>query len=179
MTAERKTAGTRTARPATIRAPRKPRASASPETSRPAPKKSRAPKVPDAPAARKVAGPRKTLTLKPAPKPAPAPAPVPEPVAPVLSERQLRHLRGLGHGLKPLVRLGTAGLTPAVAAETSRALHDHELIKVKAVMADRGQRNAIFEELARLTASAVVHRIGHIAVLYRPRADMPKLLIPD
>jgi RNA-binding protein len=98
---------------------------------------------------------------------------------PALSERQRRHLRGLAHALKPLVRLGNAGLTPALAKETARALHDHELIKVKAQAPDRQARDALLTELARLTGSALVHRIGHIGVLYRPRTGVPRILIPD
>lgn len=99
--------------------------------------------------------------------------------APVLSDAQRRHLRGLAHALKPVVRLGQAGLTPAVTGETGRALHDHELIKVKGVAGDRAARDAVFAELARATGSALVHRIGNVAVLYRPRSELPKILIPD
>lgn len=99
---------------------------------------------------------------------------------PSLTDKQRRHLRGLAHGLRPVIRLGNAGLTPAVTGETDRALHDHELIKVKAAAGgDREARDAMFSDLARLTASALVHRIGHVAVLYRPRADLPHILIPD
>ena len=116
-----------------------------------------------------------------APLPSPqASAAAPTPAGPPqLSDRQCRHLRGLAHALKPLVRLGNAGLTEAVAKETSRALSDHELIKVKAQVEDRRARDALFAELARRTGSALVHRIGHIAVLYRPRAPLPRILIPD
>jgi RNA-binding protein len=66
-----------------------------------------------------------------------------------------------------------------VAKETARALHDHELIKVKAQAPDRQARDALLTELARLTGSALVHRIGHIGVLYRPRSGVPRILIPD
>lgn len=96
-----------------------------------------------------------------------------------LSERQRRHLRGLAHELQPLVRLGQAGLTEAVARETDRALTDHELIKVKAPGGDRDVRDRLFEELARRTDSSLVHRIGHVAVLYRPRNDLPRIVLPD
>lgn len=99
--------------------------------------------------------------------------------APELSERQRRHLRGLAHALKPVVRLGSAGLTEAVASETARALNDHELIKVKAGGADRAARDELFGALARRTGSALVHRIGNVAVLYRPRPELPAILIPD
>ncbi len=42
--------------------------------------------------------------------------------APELSEKQLRHLRGLAHVLKPVIRLGGAGLTDA--AQTDDRLQD-------------------------------------------------------
>ena len=96
-----------------------------------------------------------------------------------LSDKQRRHLRGLAHELKPVVRLGSAGLTEALAAETARALHDHELIKVKTGGGDREARDTLFAALAERTGSALVHRIGNVAVLYRPRADLPRILIPD
>jgi RNA-binding protein len=99
--------------------------------------------------------------------------------APELSERQRRYLRGLAHPLKPVVRLGNAGLTEAVAREAERALHDHELIKVKAPGGDREARDALLASLAERTASALVHRIGNIAVLYRPHPELPRILIPD
>lgn len=99
--------------------------------------------------------------------------------APQLSERSRRHLRGLAHALKPVILLGNAGVTAAVAAETARALADHELIKVKAPGGDRAARDAMFAALARDSGSALVHRIGNVAVLYRARADAPRILLPD
>lgn len=101
------------------------------------------------------------------------------PPQPLLSDRQRRHLRGLAHELQPIVRLGSAGLTEAVARETDRALTDHELIKIRAPGGDREARDSLFAELARRTGSSLVHRIGNVAVLYRPRADLPRIVIPD
>jgi RNA-binding protein len=101
--------------------------------------------------------------------------------APELSEKQSRYLRGLAHPLSPIVRLGKEGLTDAVVKETTRALKDHELIKVKAPGGDREARDAAFAALAERTGSALVHRIGNVAVLYRPRprSDVKRILIPD
>jgi RNA-binding protein len=96
-----------------------------------------------------------------------------------LSERQRRHLRGLAHPLKPIVRIGNAGLTEGVALETERALHDHELIKVKGPGGDRAARDALFTALAGRTHSELVHRIGNVAVFYRARADLSRIVIPD
>lgn len=99
--------------------------------------------------------------------------------APELSEKQRRYLRGLAHPLSTIVRLGKEGLTDNVVKETARALHDHELIKVKGVGGDREARDAIFDTLAERTGSALVHRIGNVAVFYRPRPDLKRILIPD
>jgi RNA-binding protein len=96
-----------------------------------------------------------------------------------LSEKQTRYLRGLAHPLSPIIRLGKEGLTDAVVKETTRALHDHELIKVKAPGGDRDARDTAFTALAERTGSALVHRIGNVAVLYRPRKDLKRILIPD
>lgn len=102
-----------------------------------------------------------------------------EPQAPALSERQKKYLRGLAHPLKPLIRAGNAGLSEALVRETARALHDHELVKVKAPGGDRAARDALIEALAQKSGSALIHRIGNVAVFYRPRAPLPKILIPD
>jgi RNA-binding protein len=99
--------------------------------------------------------------------------------APGLSERQRRRLRALAHALRPVIRLGSAGLTAAIARETERALRDHELIKVRAPGGDRAARDEVFVALARHTGSTLVQRIGNVAVLYRPRPELPGILIPD
>jgi RNA-binding protein len=96
-----------------------------------------------------------------------------------LSERQRRHLRGLAHALKPVVRVGNAGLTQGVALETERALHDHELIKVKGPGGERAARDALFAALAARTGSVLVHRIGNVAVFYRACPELSRIVIPD
>jgi RNA-binding protein len=95
-----------------------------------------------------------------------------------LNEKQRRHLKGLAHPLKPVVLMGNSGLTPAVVAETDRALTDHELIKVRLPGAERDQRDAALASLAERTSSALVTRIGHVAVLYRPNPQLPRIVLP-
>lgn len=96
-----------------------------------------------------------------------------------LSEKQLRYLRGKAHALKPVVMLGQKGLTSNVIAETVQALRDHELIKVRVRCADRGQREDWLRQLVSESASTLVARIGHIAVLYRSATPIPKLVLPE
>ncbi len=96
-----------------------------------------------------------------------------------LSEKQRKHLRRLAHPLNPIVMLGNAGLTDAVAAELERALGDHELVKVSARLGDRDARNAALAALASRTASELVQRVGHVGVFYRRRKELSKIVLPD
>jgi RNA-binding protein len=95
-----------------------------------------------------------------------------------LTEKQRRHLKGLAHPLKPIILIGNAGLTDAVVAETSRALADHELIKVRVPGEDREARDAVVKSLTLRTGSAFVARIGHIAVLFRPPEKVSRFVLP-
>ena len=97
----------------------------------------------------------------------------------MLSERQLRFLRGKAHALKPVVMLGQKGLTDNVLAETVQALRDHELIKVRVRAADRRQREALLTQLVSQSSSTLVTQIGHVAVLYRAATPIPRLVLPD
>jgi RNA-binding protein len=96
-----------------------------------------------------------------------------------LSERQRKYLRGLGHELNPVLLIGQHGVTPAVIAEAKRALHDHELIKVKFRGAERDARDTGLTELATATESMLVQRIGHTGLYYKRRIDRPGIVIPD
>ena len=96
-----------------------------------------------------------------------------------LSERQRKYLRGLGHALNPVILVGNSGMTTGVIAEAKRALHDHELIKVKFRSAEREARDSGLAELAAATDSVLVQRIGHTALYYKRRNDRPGIVIPD
>lgn len=95
-----------------------------------------------------------------------------------LNESQRRHLRGLAHPLTAVIMIGNAGLTEAIVKETERALHDHELIKVKVRGAERAPRDAMLVNLAQRTSSELVQRIGHVGVLYRAHPTLPRVIVP-
>ena len=84
-----------------------------------------------------------------------------------LTDRQKRHLRGLGHPLKPLVMLGQHGLTDAVVRELDQALEAHELVKLRARAGDRAARDEALDTLATRTGAALVQRIGNVGLYYR------------
>lgn len=92
-----------------------------------------------------------------------------------LTEQQKRHLRGLGHTLKPVVILGNAGLTENVLAEIDQALTYHELIKVRVNAADREARAGIIEAICEHTKGQPIQTIGHILLLFRRNPKKPRV----
>ncbi|TWI01072.1 RNA-binding protein [Luteimonas cucumeris] len=95
-----------------------------------------------------------------------------------LTAAQNRFLRGQAHGLKAMLQVGGKGLTDAVVAEVDTALEHHELIKVKVASDDRDARDAMIGDLAQRAGAALVQRIGHVAVLYRPSKDHRQIVLP-
>ena len=95
-----------------------------------------------------------------------------------LSESQKKHLRGLGHSLKPVVMVGDAGLTESVRAEFGRSLEHHELIKVRVKVGDREERDRIIRSLCASTGAELVQRIGNMALLYRENPEKKRIRLP-
>ena len=96
-----------------------------------------------------------------------------------LTERQKKHLRRLGHDLHPIVLVGQRGLNAGVVEELKLALEHHELVKLRARVGDREARDAIFAELAQLTESEFVYRIGNVGLYYKKNKCLQKILLPD
>ncbi|MCW8917571.1 MAG: ribosome assembly RNA-binding protein YhbY [Gammaproteobacteria bacterium] len=94
-----------------------------------------------------------------------------------LTEPQKRHLRKLAHNLKPLVIIGSSGLSEGVVNEIDQTMAHHELIKVRVNAMDREERDAMIAAICEALNCSLVQRIGHIAVLYRP-AEKPVIRLP-
>ena len=95
-----------------------------------------------------------------------------------LTSSQTRFLRGHAHDLKALLQIGGTGVTPAFLAELEEVLARHELIQVKVAAEDREARDALIAELVSASESALVQRIGHVAVLYRPSKEQRQIVLP-
>ncbi len=95
-----------------------------------------------------------------------------------LNPAQKRHLRGLGHHLKPVVMVGQHGLRDAVISEIENALDSHELVKIK-IAADRETRDLIAAEITARTGAESVHRIGQMQIVFRRNEKAPKIALPS
>ena len=95
-----------------------------------------------------------------------------------LSEKQRKYLRGLAHSRDPIVLIGQGGLSAGVTKELDGALDAHELVKVRARVGDRDERDLIFQQLEKDTASTMVQRIGNVGLFYRRHKERPKIILP-
>lgn len=97
-----------------------------------------------------------------------------------LTSKQCKRLRGLAHGLEPVVHVGKGGLSDEVVRQVDRALAVHELIKVR-LQAEREERGAWIEALCERTDCGSAGAVGRIAILYRPHAEPEKrrIRLPD
>jgi RNA-binding protein len=93
-----------------------------------------------------------------------------------LSGRQKRYLRSLAQRLEPVVWVGGAGLAPGSVRTLDAALGAHELVKVR--MREPEDKRALAQSLADATGAELAGLVGHTAILYRARAEEPKIELP-
>ena len=80
-------------------------------------------------------------------------------------------LRAKAHHLKPVILLGSKGLTDAVIAETQIALKSHELIKVKINGVEKEDKKLFAIQLTQQLNAELIQIIGNTVVLYKKRED--------
>lgn len=95
-----------------------------------------------------------------------------------LSPDRKKQYRSLGHNLNPVVTVAGNGLSETVIEELNRALDDHELIKVKLVIADRDLRKQVIAEMAKKCRAEIVQEIGKVALIFR-EAKKPNLKLSN
>jgi RNA-binding protein len=96
----------------------------------------------------------------------------------MLTGKQKRFLRALGHPLKPVVLVGKGDISAPLVKETDDALETHELIKVKILESCLMDRHQVAEELSEACRAEVAQVLGRTLLLYRaakqPRLELPK-----
>jgi RNA-binding protein len=85
-----------------------------------------------------------------------------------------RTLRSAGHSLDPVVQIGKQGVTDPVVAQVSRALLDHELIKIKLGTECPSDRFEVADRLSGEPGVQVAQILGRTILLYKRHAKVPK-----
>ena len=95
----------------------------------------------------------------------------------MLTGKQKRFLRALGHSLNPVIMVGKGEVGEALIKETSEALAAHELIKVKVLESCAMDRHEVADSLAAACSADVAQVLGRTLLLYR-QGETPKLALP-
>lgn len=93
----------------------------------------------------------------------------------VLTEPQKKRLRARGHDLKPVVMIGQKGLTESVLEEIASSLEHHELIKIKAAVGDREERDEVFAAIVKEHNAILVQRVGNMGLFFKRNGEKPKI----
>lgn len=96
----------------------------------------------------------------------------------MLTGKQKRYLRGLGHELKPVILVGKGEVNEPLLQETDSALESHELIKVKILESCLMERHEVAEALAAACGAQVAQVLGRTLLLYR-KGKEPKIELPS
>jgi len=95
----------------------------------------------------------------------------------MLTGKQKRFLRSLGHSLKPVIQIGKKEIEDALIREADAALEHHELIKVKLLESCLLDKHEAANTLAAACGAQVAQVLGRTFLLYRP-AQTPVLELP-
>ncbi len=95
----------------------------------------------------------------------------------MLSGKQKRFLRGMGHGLKAVITVGKGEVNEALVKETADAIACHELVKVKILESCAMDRFDVAEGLAAACGAEVAQVLGRTLLLYK-KAKEPKIELP-
>ena len=88
---------------------------------------------------------------------------------------QRKYLRGLAHGMKPVVLIGQRGITDSLCQSIDDALEKHELIKMKFVdFKEKDQKKTLAAAIEEKTNCEMVGLIGHTGIFYRQQNDPEK-----
>ena len=85
-----------------------------------------------------------------------------------------KFIQSICHNLRPIVIIGSKGITPNIIEEIDRALKDHELIKIKINQADRRERLKSIGTISKQLSAKCVMNIGKTACLLRRSQPTPK-----
>jgi RNA-binding protein len=89
-----------------------------------------------------------------------------------LTAPELRSLRAKAHHLRPVVAVGTHGLTPAVLHEIDVALKAHELIKIRVFSDMRSERDTLLAKICGELECAPVQHLGKLLIVWRRNPEL-------
>jgi len=96
----------------------------------------------------------------------------------MLTGKQRRFLRSLGHNLSSILQVGKEGVSEGLIGAVDQALEDHELVKLRIGQNATVEKDDAAAAIASQTASEVAQILGSTILLYRRHPEKPKIKLP-
>ena len=96
----------------------------------------------------------------------------------MLTGKQKRHLRSLGHEMEPILFVGKEEITGNVVKQADDALEARELIKGRVLQNCADHPQNIAGKLAEAVDAELVQVIGRNFLLYRASQEKPRIELP-
>lgn len=96
----------------------------------------------------------------------------------MLTGKQRRFLRAMGHSLDPIVQVGKGGVSETVMQQLDEALEARELVKVKVLNNCMMEVDEVAEGLEAGTGAEIAQIIGHNILFYRRAKEKPQIELP-
>jgi RNA-binding protein len=96
-----------------------------------------------------------------------------------LTSAQKKFLKGLGHSLNPVIHIGKEGITERLITSISKALSDHELIKVSLLDNSDLERDDVAEQVSNSTSSELIQILGKKILFYKPNPKKKRIILPE
>ena len=87
-----------------------------------------------------------------------------------MTSAEKRDLKARAQRLEPIVKLGHGGMSEAFLKSLDAALTAHGLVKIK--FTDfKDEKKTLVPQIAEKTGSALVQRVGNVAVYFRAKPE--------
>lgn len=96
----------------------------------------------------------------------------------MITTKQRARLRALSNAIEPLYQIGKNGLTEKVIQTLNDALTARELIKITVLETCPATPAQIMDRLSESLGCEGVQTIGRKVIVYRQRAENPKIVLP-
>ena len=96
-----------------------------------------------------------------------------------MTSKQRAYLKSLASNITAIFQIGKSGESANLINQLDSALEARELIKITVLENSPNSVNNLGYTLSQKTNSILVQTIGNKIVLYRPKKENPKIILPN
>lgn len=96
-----------------------------------------------------------------------------------LNPKQKQHLKGLGHVLRPILQVGKDGINERQLSSISKALQDHELIKINILENSDLSKDEAAKLICESVGAELVQLLGKKMILFKQNKKEPKIVLSN